>query len=182
MAFGGTLEGGGDWNATSAQTAVNAVRTFWDAFKTYLPNEVVLTVSPVVDVYSTSLGALVGSYTAATAPAQVTGGDTGIYSMASGVKVQWNTGVILNGRRVRGSTFIVPAGGTAFTVSGLVGATPRSSINTAGANLISAMATATHPFGVWSRPKTTTSDDGVFSAITAPETVEKGAILRGRRD
>lgn len=182
MAFGGTLEGGTDWDATGAQAVVNAVRAFWDAAKGFLPNEIILTVSPVVDIYSTVGGSLVGSYSAATPPATVTGTDTGTYLMASGIKVQWNTGIILNGRRVRGATFIVPAGASAMANTGTVSGSARTAINAAGATMIGAANTATHPFGIWSRPETLTSNDGAFSAVNGTETVEKGAVLRGRRD
>jgi hypothetical protein len=112
----------------------------------------------------------------------VAGLDSGVYSMASGVKMQWNTGVIINGRRVRGSTYIVPAGASAFANTGTVAAGARTTLQTAGNTLISSAETDLNPFGVWSRPENTTSNDGVFSAIAGAEAVEKGAVLRGRRD
>jgi hypothetical protein len=182
MAFGGSLEGGADWDEAAAQLAVDNVRAFWAAINGLIPNEITLTVSPVVDVYSTVGGALVGSYQAPIAPVVVAGLDSGVYSMASGVKMQWNTGVILNGRRVRGSTYIVPAGSSAFANTGTVAAGARTTLQTAGNTLISAAETDLNPFGVWSRPENTTSNDGVFSAIAGAEAVEKGAVLRGRRD
>lgn len=182
MAMGGSLEGFGDWDATAAQAAVNAVRAFWDAVKGVLPNDLTLTVSPVVDVYATAQGDLVGSYQAATPPTNVVGTQAGVFSMASGVKMQWNTGIIRNGRRVRGATFLVPAASTAFTDGGIVSSTTRTTLNSAGTTLMAATATANNPFGVWSRPTTTESNDGAWALIVGAEAVEKGAVLRGRRD
>jgi hypothetical protein len=182
MAFLSDIGGAGDWDAPDAQAAVNAVRAFWAGINGYIPNEITLTVSPVVDVYDIQGGQLIASWQATTAPTAVVGLDSGVYSMASGVKVQWNTPNIANGRRVRGATFIVPAGTTAFTNSGLVASAARTAINAAGATLITSANTNLHPFVVWSRPETLTSNDGAWSAISAGETIEKGAILRGRRD
>jgi len=171
------------WDAAAAQIAVDAVRTFWDAIKAYLPNEIVLTVSPVVDVYDIISGDLVGSYSAATPPASVTGSATGVYSMASGMKINLNTGVIRNGRRVRGGIFVVPADGTAFTNGGVVAATPRTTMNTAVNTMRGTLVAANKQLVVYSRPVTTpTARDGATAAVNGAETSEKGAILRGRRD
>lgn len=182
LAFGGTTEGGTDWTASGAQAMVNAVRAFWDSIKASVPNNITLTVSPIVDVYDKVGGELVGSYVAATPPAAVLGTDAGSFSMASGIKLNWQTSVILNGRRVRGATFIVPSASNAFTADGIVVSATRTLLATAGATLIGAANTATHPMGVWSRPTTKTSNDGAFTAISAADASEKGAVLRGRRD
>lgn len=182
LAFGGTLEGGTNWDATGAQAVVNAVRTFWSANQANIPDNIVLTVSPIVDIYDTVGGSLVGTYTAATPPATVTGTSTAVFSMATGIKLNWLTTVIMNGRRVRGATFIVPAASVAFDTNGIVTNSARTLLQTSSATLLGAANTATHPMGVWSRPTTTTSNDGAFTAISSGDASEKGAVLRGRRD
>lgn len=174
------------WNATSAQLAVDAMRKAWNAISTFLPDNVKLDVQPVVDVYTASDGELVGSYSAAVVPAQVSGGSAGTFSMASGVKVNLNTGQIRNGRRVRGSIFIVPAAGTAFTTDGLVLGTARTSMNTAFNTINADLAPSNMQAAVFSRPipegKPKGPRAGGLTAVSAFETSEKGAILRGRRD
>lgn len=171
------------WDAAAAQVAVDAVRAFWDAVKGIIPNEVTLTVDPVVDVYNILDGELVGSYSAATPPVNVLGTATGSFSMASGVKLNLNTGVIRNGRRVRGSIFIVPADGTAFTVTGVVSAGTRATINTAANTLRTTLAGSNKELIVYSRPKTSpVFVGGAASPVNGAEAAEKGAILRGRRD
>lgn len=177
---------GGEWNPGGEQAAVNAVRAFWDSVKVYLPNELTLTVSPVVDWYDVADGTLMGSNVAATPPATVTGTDAGGYAGGSGIKVTWETGQIRDGRRVRGSTFIVPAAATCFTNTGVVAATPRTTINTAATTLISALNTASMSLGVWSRPREATATlserAGAQFEVTTGITSAKSAILRGRRD
>lgn len=171
---------------TSAQTAVDAVRTFWNAIAATLPNELVLTVSPVIDSYNQLNGDLIGSTSAATPPASVAGTDTGAYSMPSGMKVNLNTGVIRFGRRVRGSIFIVPAANAVLTTNGAVASASRTTVNNAASTMRTTLNTAGLPLVVFSRPKLATATqaarDGAFSLVSALETNEKVAVLRGRRD
>lgn len=171
---------------TNAQTAVNAVRAYWNSIIGLLPNEIILSVSPVIDTYDETTGELVGSTSAATTPTLVAGTDTGSYSMASGGKMNLNTGTIRFGRRVRGTVFIVPMASSAYTAFGALGSTPRSTIATAGETMRTALAAAGLPLVVYSRPKDATVDaparPGAVTLVTACETSEKGAVLRGRRD
>lgn len=177
---------GEDWNPGGAQGAVNAVRGFWDSIKLYLPNELTLTVSPIVDRYDTGTGELTGTETAATAPAAVIGTGTGNYAGGAGFKVTWETGSIRDGRRVRGATYIVPATTDAFTATGTVGPAAKTAVNNAAAAMIAAMSTASISMAVWSRPReeSTTLPARVGLAYDAESGAcsSKSAILRGRRD
>lgn len=171
-----------DVTNTQAQAAVNAVRAFWEAIKAYLPNEVTLTVDPVVDIYDLISGQLVATTTAGTPPAVVSGTDSSNYPMGAGIKINLQTAVIRDGRRVRGAIFMVPAGGGAYSAAGLVATTPKTTIGTAGSTMRGSFATAGIEILVWSRPTSTTSNDGDVAIVTAIEANEKTAILRGRRD
>ena len=176
----------GSLTAAEAQSAVNAVRTFWFGLASFLPNEIVLLVSPVVDQYDVANGELVGSVSAATAPVSVVGTSQAVYSMPAGFKLNLNTGTVRNGRRVRGGIFVVPASSGAFSDGGLVSSATRTAANTAGAKLLSDLATAGLQLVVYSRPLDADQPkgprNGAVAAVTAVETNEKGAILRGRRD
>lgn len=176
----------GQLTQTEAQNAVNSVRNFWLALAGLLPNEITLTTSTVVDHYDVTDGSLVYSTTAATQPATVAGSDTGSYSMASGIKTQLQTGIIRNGRRVRGAIYIVPAASSAMSALGTVGTTPRNTVNTAGAALLTALNGAGMQLVVYGRP--VKDSNGVVTRLGAAtvvsqfDTSEKGAVLRGRRD
>lgn len=171
---------------TMAQAAVNAVRAFWDANKALLPDEISLTVSPTVDIYRENDGELIASTNAATPPASVTGTATVSYAMASGLRANLNTFTILNGRRVRGSIYIVPAATSAFTAAGVVASATRTTVNAAGTTLISALATAGMNLIVFNRPVKDEAGNitraGDKTICVAIECNEKGAVLRGRRD
>ena len=171
---------------TQAQTAVNAVRAFWAALAAILPNEIILTVSPQVDVFNQLDGALTASVLAASAPAAVAGTDTGAYAMASGVKANLQTNEIRNGRRVRGSIYIVPAGSTTQTAFGTIASATRTTVNTAGNTIISTVAGQNTNLIVWGRPlkdsQGNITRNGSVNFVQGFDTIEKGCILRGRRD
>jgi hypothetical protein len=174
---------GGEWNPSGTQAAVNAVRVFWDALGGYLPDELKLTVNPVIDVYDQATGQLTASYVAGTAPAQVTGRATGSYAGGVGFKVVWNTGQIRNGRRVKGSTFVVPGASNAFGLTGTVLPAVVVAVNAAAAQLISGLNAGGTPLAVWSRPRDTPSVRAGYSTeVTQGSTSSKSAIMRGRRD
>lgn len=176
----------GPIDATQAQAAVNAVRAYWDAIKALLPDEVSLTVSAVVDQYDPTTGDLTGTVTAATPPTTVTGTSAANYMMAAGIRVNLPTGIIRNGRRVRGAQYIVPVTSTAGSTTGNITSTARTTVNTAGATLLAAFATAGLRPLVYSRPLTAEEPNGPrvgdVAEITGWDASEKGAVLRGRRD
>lgn len=176
----------GPLTAAERQAAVNAVRAFWSALSGYLPDNIALTVSPVVDEYNVPSGDLEASGSAGTAPTSVIGTSAAAFSMASGVKVNLNTTTIRNGRRVRGGIYVVPAASTVYTADGAVGSAIRTAFNTAGAALLSALSTAGLQLVVYSRPLPAGVPNGPRTGDAAPvtniETNEKGAVLRGRRD
>jgi hypothetical protein len=174
---------GGDWNPNGAQAAVNAVRAFWASMASSLPDEVRIQVSPVVDTYERENGDLFSSHVAGTPVGVVAGTSTAGYAGGAGTKITWNTGQIRNGRRVRGSTFIVPLSGALFTANGTLGTVTVTQLNTSAANLISALSSAATPLAVWSRPRTTPElRVGFATEVVSGSVSSKSAILRGRRD
>lgn len=177
--------GGPEFTAGLAASATNAMRNFWDAQKSLLPDELKLTVSPIVDVYNDSNGELVASFSSASVPAVVAGLSAGGYAGGVGYKVNWNTGVIRNGRRVRGSTFVVPAALTNFSATGTVAPATQGTVNTASQALIAALVSAGCPMVVWSRPlivEKAVTRPGASAGVIGGATGAKSAIMRGRRD
>lgn len=177
---------GGTWNPGGEQAAVNAMRAFWDSIKTILPNELTLTVSPVVDWYDRETGELQGSNVAPTAPAVVIGTGTGSYAGGAGLKVAWETGQVRDGRRVRGASYIVPCDIVAFNNLGQTATGVRTTVNTAAAALITAFTSGGSSMAVWSRPRdasaTLPARAGAAYQVTQGICSSKSAILRGRRD
>lgn len=171
------------WETQNTEPAVNAMRTFWDSLKTLLPNELTLTVSPIVDLYDPVTGELNGSVTSPTVPLPVIGQNTAVYSGGSGFKINWTTGEIKNGRRVAGHTYVVPAVSTAFTTNGTVAPATITMVNNAASAFLGTLAATEIEVRVWSRPRELpTPRPGTTTWVQSGVCSSKSAILRGRRD
>lgn len=173
--------GGGTPTSTQAQSAVNAVRTFWSSIASYLPNELTLQVQPNMDTYDELTNTLTGTVTAGTAPATVAGSSSSTYAAGCGLKVDWNTGVVLGGRRVVGRTYIVPIASVCYDNDGTLATTPKDTITTAANTLLTSLSTGGLNMGVWTKPGGVNSVPGI-TAVTGATVKDKTAILRGRRD
>lgn len=175
------VSGGSEPTGSQAQSAVNAVAGLWEALKSLLPNEVSIQVSPTVDTYDDITAVLTGSQVVSTPPPVKVGLGTGTYAGGVGFKIDWNTGVILGGRRVVGRTYVVPATSTVFDIDGTLAASAISAANTAAANMLTAMSTGGCNLAVWTKPGGVSSVPGM-TAVTSGTCRDKTAILRGRRD
>jgi len=168
--FGGASTG-------ALQTSVNGLRSAFDAIKTYIPDEVTVTFPPEVSVLDVTSGQLVDAVDL-TPPGAVIGTHGTSWSAGSGVRVVWGTGRVRNGRKVRGSTYLVPLGQPAFNNSGQVAAGARTAIAAAFETWRAATQSGARPL-VYSRPKTGMPGD--TSAVSSVSVSAVAATLRGRK-
>lgn len=160
--------------------SADAVQNFFNAIKSYLPNQAQVKVMTDVPVINPATGEMTDIRSAGTRTAiQGTGGSAS-YSAASGVVITWRTPGVKNGRRVRGRTFIVPTTTAAYDIDGSLHATGIGVFQTAAAGLIGAG--TTQDFGVWSRPTAPGASDGAWFTATSGTVPDKVAILKSRRD
>jgi hypothetical protein len=164
------------FHALSATTLVAPMITFLNAVKANLPNDITLSVPSGGDTVDSVTGDLTGSWGDGTY-ATITGAVATGFAAASGFLMKWGTGAIVNGHRLVGKTYIVPAASICFDVDGNVLGATRSGMITAASALIAA-----NPGNliVWSRPSPTHS--GEYRSITTGDVNLKGCILRSRRD
>lgn len=167
MSFSGSLD------AAACATAAGRMRTFFDAMKAYIPSGGVITFSETAQVFTTG-GVLTGelSYTP---PAQVNGTGSGAYNGAGGGRVNWLTGAFLNGRRVRGRTYLVPQVSTAFDTNGTLSSGYISALTAAAAALVS----GAPELVVISRLG---PGSGSESLVTGASVPDRASVLRSRRD
>lgn len=172
-----------EWDGTTGGTGVTvmhfadttpvdgilaAVRTFWASLASLLPNEVTVRVQSEVRSLNVATGVLTDVETGP-AQAAVAGTYTGVYAMPAGLRIDWETGQIVAGRRVTGRTYVVPAGG--LEQDGTPSAAAITQINNAATALLGAT-----PLVVWSRTH------GVQVSVQQALVANKAAVLRGRRD
>lgn len=176
---------GTDPESSTAQTTENAaaavarVRTFFSALATVLPSSVTVVPESEVDVIEHTNGELVESY-AVTAGAPIVGTATNNFSAPVGAVVNWRTGTIRNGRRLRGRTFLVPLSTTAFGTSGILN--PGANTTIGNAALALAGGTTGPRLFVYGRPSNADATDGAFGIVTSSNVPTMSAVLRSRRD
>jgi len=171
--------GNGDGSVEGATAAVNRVQTFFGSIAQTLPNTVTVDVEREVDVIDDSDGSLVESYGATEGgPVQGTGGAT--YAAPVGAVVNWRTGAVRNGRRLRGRTFLVPLAGSNFNASGVL----IPAVQTILQNAANALASTggTPDLFVFGRPSSQAASDGISSVVTSATVPSLAAILSSRRD
>lgn len=163
------------WGSAGLAGYPSAVLAFFNAIKAFVPTGVTWTVPSSGDLIDDATGELHGSWS-------ISGGgttaSTGLSTYAAGVgaRVVWVTGSIRGGRRVRGSTFIVPLDSGQYDADGTIKAAAVTALqNAANGYLTSVGANGL----VWSRPRTGLAGAGVpISSALVPDKV---SWLRGRR-
>lgn len=162
----------------------DAIGTFFTALKLLLPSTANINVQSSGDTIDEVTGKLVGSWLLVGAPT-IIGSSTANYASAVGAAVQWNTGLVVGGKRIKGRTFIVPLTSTAFEANGTLSSLALNTLRTAAAAL---SASSNGALRIWRAPHTMSLKDprpsypGVSGPLTAPTVKDTGAILRGRRD
>ena len=166
----------------SMQTMVDAMRAFFQALVTLLPTGLKITVPAAGDVINDTTGNLVGAWTAATPPADVTGTSAAAYPGPAGAMVHWLTGGFLDGRRVRGRTFIVPITASFFDTNGTLGASTVTTIQNAANTFLTTVGTQFH---IWHRPfagdATHPAHIGGSATVTSARVPDLTVTLRTRR-
>lgn len=162
----------------TAPVPVAAIRQFFQDLNAFLRSNTTITVHADGDDIDDADGTLSGSWAHTPAPAAVTGSaSTGVYAAPAGAVVNWVTGGIVNGRRLRGKTFIVPLATGAFDSDGSLGAF-RTTLLTAANTLL----TSAPGLAVWHRPSAPGAVDGSSALITSASVPDLVAVLRSRRD
>lgn len=169
-----------DPDLAQATAAINKVATFFGAMTELLPAAARLQIQREVDVLESTTGELLMTlnYTgtlnaiAGTAAASVAG--------PAGAVVNWRTGNVRNGRRIRGRTFLVPLAVSAYEVNGTLLASAQNTIQSAATALIDN--TGNPDLGVWARPSGPTATDGIWVLATGASVPDMVAVLRSRRD
>lgn len=168
----------GDGSGGAAADSRARVLAFWNELTLLIPGTVSLLTEGEAAVIDEVTGSVTGYEVAATEPVAGNGGGTGGYSAASGAVVTWMTAGVVNGRRVRGRTFLVPLVGNSYENDGSLTSSAVTTLNDAASELVGTGFDS--GFGVWSRPGT--SGGGTFWEVNGFRVPDMAAVLRSRRD
>lgn len=157
---------------------VARVRAFWEAIKALMPAGVFVLVSGDVDVLDETNGALVTGFAVAS-PATVVATGSEALPLATSMLLTHQTGTIIDGRRLKGRTFISPVSDST-NIDGLTTSASRATI-AAAANAMITGSTSSFPV-VWHRPKLPGPFGGTIAPTTSFSVGSNYATLRSRRD
>lgn len=152
-----------------------AAANLFDAVKGMIPTGTSIFIPNGGDVIDETTGTLVGTWGVGTGTT-ITCSGGGSFAGGVGARVVWETGTVRGGRRVRGSTFIVPLVVSYYDSQGTISSAGITAIQ---AGIDSFMAAILARGRVWSRPRPGLAGAGVvISSGTVPDKV---SWLRSRR-
>lgn len=157
-------------------TFTDALRAFWNSLAALLPSGLTVQVPSSGDVINDQDGTITGSWSDGTPVLVVTGTGAGAYAGNAGAVVHWLTSGVVNGRRVRGRTFIVPIVGSAYETNGSLSTATLTSLNGAASTLVGAVGSGMR---IWHRPKAPAV--GSQHDVTGHRVPDLAVSLRSRR-
>lgn len=172
-------------NPVADNLPLAAIETFFTTIKAYFPTGSVTQVPNQGDYIEDTTGQITGQW-AQSGPLPIGNTGTGVYSGASGALVHWHTDGIVDGRRVRGRTFLVPLVSGVYDAGGTIASNVLSAIQAAANNLVAAEGA---DLAVWSRPREADPEAtppkaarlGSSWNVTAAAVPDLAAVMRSRR-
>lgn len=163
------------WGVEPDVEDLGDLHTFFDSIKGFLPSNTTLTFQAVVEVLDVDTGALQSTLVIPHSLAPIQGGGAGGFAAGVGLRVVWYTSGVFHGRKVRGSTFIVPITSAFYDDRGQISPANVGTLQTAAGTLVSNSALA-----IYSRPRKGQVGGRVSNVIaaSAPQSV---SWLRSRR-
>jgi len=161
--------------ANNLNPALAPYQSFFETIKTLIPASTTISIQGSGVLIDDASGAVTGTYSQ-TPPTPTLCTGVGSYPGAAGAVVHWFTAGIVNGRRLRGRTFIVPIISTAFDTNGSLGTSQLTTISNAAATLAAA---STANFRIWHRP--TGGVGGSSADVTASSVPDLCVTTRSRR-
>lgn len=153
-----------------------ALVTFYESIKGIFPQGLSIQIPGSGDLIDVATGELAGSWSDAGANT-VVATTAGGYAAGAGMRVEWKTAGIRNGRRVTGSTFLVPLLASSYSTTGALQSSVSGAVSTAAQALLNDSANVMH---VWSRPSAA-AGAGMSSAVISQEVTNTVSTLRSRR-
>ena len=160
---------------------LEGVRALYDPMLSAIPPTYTIAVSNEIEVRAEDTGGLIATVTPPGVAAQPGSSGSPTHAAGVGARVRWQTNGIRNGRRVVGTTFMVPLVSQAFEANGTLGSGTIGNLVTGGNALIGAANALSLPLAVWSRPTSVGAADGALHLVEACAAPDQAAWLTSRR-
>jgi hypothetical protein len=152
----------------------------WVSLAAMFPSTITWTTPNNGDLIDIATGELTGTWTDGTTVTTV-GTSVSQYAAGVGARIKWHTGGIRNGRRVTGSTFLVPLDGNKYDAQGTIGAAHLATMVTTATSVIGSAGNA---LCVYSKPGVDKNGNplaGQSSVVTVASVPDVVSWLRSRR-
>lgn len=159
----------------SATGFLAAINVFWGNVGNRFPAGITWSTPNTGDLIDVATGNLTGTWTDGTS-SSVNSSGTGSFAGGVGTRIQWSTSGVTNGRRVRGSTFLVPLTTACYQADGTIDGAILGGLLTSAAALASGLGS---DFMIWTRPKG--GGGGKVNPVTGVTVPDKVSWLRSRR-
>lgn len=151
------------------------LHTFWAAVGNRFPPGITWTTDNVGDLIDVATGELSGTWTDGV-PSIISSSGAGSFAQGVGARATWLTSGIRNGRRVKGSTFLVPLTTACYQSDGTIDGAVLGSLSTAAGALVT---NSTGEMRIYSRP--TDTEPGQDNVVVGGVCPDKVSWLRSRR-
>jgi len=158
-----------------ASPNVSDTVALFNAVRAYVPPGCSWIIPSSGDEIEDSTGKLTGGWVGSGGGNVAANATAGPYAAGTGIRVDWGTGVVVDGRRVAGSTFLCPVIGTAYENNGTINDGVRGILQTA----VNTWVASGVAKGIWHRPKN--GSGGLYCAISSGTVSDKVTSLRTRR-
>lgn len=175
---GSTVVGGGlsTFYFTEGATGQSSdVEDFFYALRAQFPIGTTISIPSNGDVINDSTGTLVGVW-GSSGSAVVSGEGAAAHASGVGARIVWNTAGLNNGRRIKGSTFMVPVISGLYAADGTINDASITNMTAAATALITAQVSA---FTIYSR--SVDGGAGANNEVTSATVPDKITWLRTRR-
>lgn len=152
-----------------------ALGAFFSAISNRFPNGLTWSCAGSGDTVDVATGVLTGSWTGGTPFSQSGSGGATAYAAGCGAYVKWGTPLVVDGRRVKGRTFLAPILTSEYQSDGTITSACLTTLQTAANTL-----EATGLLVVWHRPSPGGSN-GIAATIDSATVPDQVTSLRSRR-
>ena len=171
---------GAEPTVPDVQAAVDKVDAFAGIVRSLLLPGLSLPTMADVDILDEATGQLENTLNAVPDPAVTGAAPAGTMAGGAGAVITWRSGLVRNGRRLRGRTFIVPIASSQYEANGTLTASALTNLNNAAAGLTNPAGGS--DLGIWGRPSGPGAADGIWGVVSGHSVPDMAAILRSRRD
>ena len=149
--------------------------TFFTAIAGVFPTVVTWSIPSSGDIIDIPTGKITGAWSGGTA-ANITATGGAAYVAGTGAMVRWQCTQVIDGRRVKGRTFLVPLLTTAFDTTGTITNANVTTLSNAAAALA-----GTGTLQIYHRPTKLSPGTGALANVTGSSVPDKVVSIRSRR-